>query len=85
MTQLYGMEVSNASMYDGATALAEAALMAINSTKRRRVVVADSVHPAYRKVMATYTSGLDVELATVECVNSGSLDDDGCRCARRAQ
>jgi glycine dehydrogenase subunit 1 len=73
MTQLYGMEVSNASMYDGATALAEAALMAINSTKRRRVVVADSVHPAYRKVMATYTSGLDVELATVECVNSGSL------------
>jgi glycine dehydrogenase subunit 1 len=73
MTQLYGMEVSNASMYDGATALAEAALMAINSTKRRRVVVADSVHPAYRKVMATYTSGLNVELATVACVNGGSL------------
>lgn len=73
MTQLYGMEVSNASMYDGATALAEAALMAINSTKRRRVVVANSVHPAYRKVLATYTSGLDVELATVECVNGGSL------------
>ncbi len=73
MTQLYGMEVSNASMYDGATALAEAALMAINSTRRHRVVVADSVHPAYRKVMATYTSGLDVELATVECVNKGTL------------
>ena len=68
MTQLYGMEVSNASMYDGATALAEAALMAISSTKRRRVVVADAVHPAYRKVMATYMSGLDVELATVACV-----------------
>src|SRR5438270_325267 len=65
MTQLYGMEVSNASMYDGATALAEAALMAINSTKRRRVVVSDTVHPAYRKVMETYTSGLDVEIATV--------------------
>ncbi|MDQ6834148.1 MAG: aminomethyl-transferring glycine dehydrogenase subunit GcvPA [Chloroflexota bacterium] len=73
MTQLYGMEVSNASMYDGATALAEAALMAISSTKRRRVVVADSVHPAYRKVMMTYMSGLDVELATVACVNSGTL------------
>lgn len=73
ITQLYGMEVSNASMYDGATALAEAALMAINSTKRHRVVVADSVHPAYRKVMATYTSGLDVELATVECVKKESL------------
>ena len=73
MTQLYGMEVSNASMYDGATALAEAALMAISSTKRRRVVVADSVHPAYRKVMATYMSGLDVELDIVSCVNADSL------------
>jgi glycine dehydrogenase subunit 1 len=73
MTQLYGMEVSNASMYDGATALAEAALMAINSTKRHRVVVADTVHPAYRKVMATYTSGLDVELVTVEVTAGGKL------------
>jgi glycine dehydrogenase subunit 1 len=73
MTQLYGMEVSNASMYDGATALAEAALMAISATKRRRVVVADTVHPAYRKVMATYTSGLGVELVTVEATAGGKL------------
>jgi len=73
MTQLYGMEVSNASMYDGATALAEAALMAINSTKRRRVVVSDTVHPAYRKVMETYTSGLEVEIAIVPTVAGGSL------------
>ena len=60
--QLFDMEVSNASMYDGATALAEGALMSIGATRRRKFVVAGTVHPAYREVLATYTSGLGVEI-----------------------
>lgn len=71
MAQLYGMEVSNASMYDGATSLAEAALMATYSTKRQRVLVADTVHPAYCKVMATYTGGRNVEIVTAPVIAAG--------------
>src|SRR5487761_399686 len=52
--QLTGMEVANASMYDGSTAMAEAALMARRLTGRRSVVVARSVHPEYREVLTTY-------------------------------
>ncbi len=73
IAQLYGMEISNASMYDAATALAEAALMAVNSTRRTKIVVADSVHPAYRTVMETYTSGLNAEIVTVLTVSSETL------------
>jgi glycine dehydrogenase subunit 1 len=52
--QLTGMEVANASLYDGATALAEAVLMACDLTKRKQVVLASSVHPAFRQTVATY-------------------------------
>jgi len=52
--QLTGMEVANASMYDGATALAEAALMASSITGRAKWVVSNCVHPAYRETMRTY-------------------------------
>jgi len=51
---LTGMDVTNTSMYDGATAMAEAALMAIATTKRNRVVLSGSVHPEYRSVVCTY-------------------------------
>jgi glycine dehydrogenase subunit 1 len=51
--QLTGMEVANASMYDGSTAMAEAAMMAVRATRRGRVVVARNVHPEYREVLAT--------------------------------
>lgn len=53
--QLTGMEVANASMYDGSTAMAEAYLMAQRVTRRDKVVVATSVHPEYREVARTYT------------------------------
>src|SRR5579884_652223 len=53
--QLTGMEVANASMYDGSSAVPEAALMAIRLTGRDRIVVARNVHPEYREVLATYT------------------------------
>jgi len=52
--QLTGMEVSNASMYDGASSLAEAVLMAGRVTKRRKILLSEAVHPEYRKVIQTY-------------------------------
>ena len=55
---LTGMDVANASLYDGATAMAEAALMAINATGRDRIAVLDLVNPEYRQVLRTYASGV---------------------------
>lgn len=63
--ELTGMEVANASLYDGATALAEAAFMACNVTRRRRVLVAASVHPEYRMVLKTYCQGRGIDLEEV--------------------
>ncbi len=66
IAQLTGMDVSNSSLYDGGSAAAEAVLMAVHATRRSgRVVVAESVHPEYRQVLATYLANLDVELVTV--------------------
>jgi glycine dehydrogenase subunit 1 len=56
--QLTGMEVSNASLYEGATALAEAANMALSISGKREVLVSQGVHPQYRQVLRTYLSGL---------------------------
>ena len=66
ITQLTGMDVSNASLYDGGSAAAEAVLMAASATGRHgRVVTAASVHPEYRQILATYLANLDIELVTV--------------------
>ncbi len=62
---LTGLDVSNASLYDGASALAEAVLLCRGLTRRPGVVMADTVHPAYRAVVAAYTRALDVDLRTV--------------------
>jgi glycine dehydrogenase subunit 1 len=60
---LFDMDVANASMYDGATALAEAVLMAVSASKgKRKVVVSGTVHPAFRAVLQTYVSGLPIEV-----------------------
>ena len=64
--QLTGMDVSNASLYDGGNAAAEAVLMAMSATKRNGKVVAPaSVHPEYRQILETYLASLDTELVTV--------------------
>jgi glycine dehydrogenase subunit 1 len=66
ITQLTGMDVSNASLYDGGSAVAEAALMALSITKRfGRVVVAETVHPEYRQILATFLAHLEPRLVTV--------------------
>ena len=63
--ELTGMEVASASHYDGATATAEAALMACRLTRRHRVAVSAGVSPDYRRVLETYCSGPGVEVVTV--------------------
>src|SRR2546421_1228262 len=60
--QLTGMDVANASMYDGSTAMAEAALMAERVTRRSRVLVSDAVHPEYMRVAETYVAHAGIEL-----------------------
>ncbi|HEY6449481.1 MAG TPA: aminomethyl-transferring glycine dehydrogenase subunit GcvPA [Candidatus Cybelea sp.] len=71
---LTGMELANASVYDGATALAEAAIMALGATGRRKVLVSRAVHPNYRAVLRTYCDGLDVALDEVPFTDEGTTD-----------
>ncbi len=76
ITQLTGLDVSNASLYDGGSAVAEAVLMALAATGRSgRVVVAGSVHPESRRILRTYLANLAVELVTVPAVN-GRVDPE---------
>ncbi|HEX2280584.1 MAG TPA: aminomethyl-transferring glycine dehydrogenase subunit GcvPA [Thermomicrobiales bacterium] len=71
---LTGMDVANASMYDGATALAEGALMTVSRTRgRRRIVISPTVHPAYRDVLRTYLEGLDLELVEMPLGDQGFM------------
>ena len=71
--ELTGMDVSNASMYDGATALAEAALMAVRITRRNKVLVDAGVNPTYIKVVQTYLSFRDIEIEVIDM--SGEQSD----------
>jgi len=83
MCQLTGQEVANASMWDGSTATTEAVLMAERITGRRRVLVANSLHPEYRDVLRTYAknSGLHVEELSFSKI--GTLDEKALRSAIR--
>ena len=72
--QLTGMEVANASLYDGSTAVAEAVLMANRVTRRNKFVVADTVHPQYREVVSAYTRNLGLTIDTVEHGETGTID-----------
>ncbi len=73
---LTGMEVSNASLYDGATAMAEGALLTVSTRRgKRRVVISGTVHPNYREVVRTYTSGLDIEVVELPVPTDGFVQD----------
>jgi glycine dehydrogenase subunit 1 len=72
--ELTGMEVANASMYDGSTAAAEAAMMAVRVTGRSSVVTAKSVHPEYREVLATYAQNQGMLLAAVGYAETGQVN-----------
>ena len=65
MAELLAMDVVNSSMYDGGSAMAEAALMAVRLTGRRRVVVSSDVDFTYRRVLRTYSRGADLEIVDV--------------------
>jgi glycine dehydrogenase subunit 1 len=66
VAQLTGMDVSNASLYDGGSAAAEAVLMAMHATGRSRIVTAAGVHPEYRQILGTYLANLGVDLVTLD-------------------
>ncbi|WP_434511530.1 aminomethyl-transferring glycine dehydrogenase subunit GcvPA [Desulfitobacterium sp. AusDCA] len=63
--ELTGMDAANASMYDGASALAEAALMSCDATRRKTVLVPTTIHPEYREVLQTYLPPRGVEIVEV--------------------
>jgi glycine dehydrogenase subunit 1 len=71
---LTGMEIANASVYDGATALAEAAIMALGATGRKKVLVSRAIHPNYRAVLRTYCDGLDVAVDEIAFNAHGTTD-----------
>jgi glycine cleavage system P protein (glycine dehydrogenase) subunit 1 len=72
--ELTGMEVANASMYDGSTGAAEAMLMAVRVTGRKAAVVARSVHPEYREVMHTYTQHQGLPISECKFLENGRVD-----------
>jgi glycine dehydrogenase subunit 1 len=74
---LTGLDLANASVYDGATALAEGAIMAVNATGRRAVLVSRGVHPNYRAVLRTYASGLELEIDELPLAADGTTDLSG--------
>jgi glycine dehydrogenase subunit 1 len=85
--ELTGMDIANASMYDGGSALAEACHVACTQTQRKKVILADLIHPFYRKITHTYTQECGVEIVLCPSQNGlldinalGDLIDDNTSC-----
>ena len=74
VSRLLGMEVANASLYDGASALAEALLMAIRITRKKKVAISRCVNPNYRKVVQTYLEPGGVEMIELPYLENGHTD-----------
>lgn len=83
--RLTGMDVANASLYDGATAIAEAAVMATVITKRRKVAIAGALHPEYKEVLLTHLSGRDIAVSDTSEVESPVLAEGASRPAAARQ
>lgn len=74
--ELTGMDVANASMYDGATALAEGMIMAVAQTNKKKVLLSSTVHPEYREVIKTYAWAREIEIIEIPYTKEGSTDLD---------
>src|ERR1700737_4353351 len=74
--ELTGMEVANASMYDGSTGAAEAVMMAVRVTGRHKAVIARTVHPEYHEVLATYAQHQEIPTTEVAYQANGRLNLD---------
>ncbi|MCK9196590.1 MAG: aminomethyl-transferring glycine dehydrogenase subunit GcvPA [Syntrophales bacterium] len=79
IARLTGMQVANASMYDGATAMAEAAVLAAKTLNRKKLVLANSIHPEYRQVVRTYAWANGYEVVVIPFTAAGQLDMDNLR------
>jgi len=77
ISELTGMDLANASMYDGSTGAAEAVMMAVRITGKHGAVVARSLHPEYREVIGTYATHQGIPLSTVGYADSGRVDLKG--------
>lgn len=79
---LTGLDVSNASVYDGSTALVEGVIMASQATGSKRVVVSAALHPGYRTVLKTYADGMEIEIVDAPVRSNGTTEIpasmDGC-------
>ena len=71
---LLGMEIANASMYDGGSALAEAALMATRITKKNEIILSNLIHPRWREITATFTKNRDISLKEMKDDAYGRVD-----------
>ncbi len=71
---LTGMEIANASMYDGASSLAEAVVMSHRLNGKSKILISEAVHPEYRQVVATYTRGTEIELVSLPFDATGKTD-----------
>jgi glycine dehydrogenase subunit 1 len=74
IAHLTGTEIANASMYDGATAMAEAAVLCAKMSNKTKIIVARSVHPEYRQVLQTYLWASGYEIVELPYVPSGQID-----------
>ena len=74
VSRLMGVDVANASLYDGASALAEAILMAFRVTKKKKIAISRAINPIYRQVVETYLSPTDFELVELPYLPSGKTD-----------
>lgn len=76
MCLLTGMDVSNASVYDGSTALVEGVIMAMHANGRKRVAISEAVHPLYRHVLRTYAAGMGLDVVEIPCGSDGATSLD---------
>ena len=74
ISDLTGMDLANASMYDGSTGAAEAVMMAVRITGKRGAVVARSLHPEYHEVIRTYATHQSIPLSSIDSTDSGRID-----------